>query len=63
MAGTFGHMTPAGRRTAAEARQAESDKLSPKQRLARLDERLGAGVGAKQERARLARMAAKAKKA
>jgi len=37
--------------------QAERDKFSPEFQIARLDERLGAGVGAKRERARLAKQA------
>ncbi len=37
----------------AEERQAFCDTLSPKQRIAGLDQMLGVGVGAKRERARL----------
>lgn len=40
----------------AEELRAERGKLSPKQQLQRLDWRLGKGVGAKKERARLAEM-------
>lgn len=49
------------KREAAEARQAESNKLSPQQRLARLDEQFGPGLGAKKERAKLAALVAKVK--
>jgi hypothetical protein len=38
----------------AYARQAETAKLSPGQKLARLDQKFGKGLGATQERARLA---------
>ena len=41
------------RRDEAAARQAECDKLSPEERLARLDKLFGKGEGAKRERARL----------
>lgn len=41
------------RRREAEARQKERDQLSAEEQLARLDERLGKGVGAARERARL----------
>lgn len=41
------------RRREAEARQKERDRLSAEEQLARLDERLGKGVGAARERARL----------
>jgi len=37
-------------------RQAACDRLTPVERLARLDLRLGAGVGAVKERARLAKL-------
>jgi hypothetical protein len=39
------------RRKLAEVRQAEYAALSPQEKLARLDQRLGVGVGAKRERA------------
>lgn len=48
------------RRKDAEERQAAYDKLSPKERLARLDAKFGAGKGAKKERAKLAKRLAKA---
>lgn len=38
----------------AQARQVEHDALTVDQKVAKLDERLGKGVGAKGERARLA---------
>ena len=38
------------RRQRAEVRQAEYAALSPQEKLARLDQRLGVGVGAKRER-------------
>lgn len=41
------------RRKEARARQIESDKLSPKQRLINLDRKYGKGKGAKRERTRL----------
>jgi len=44
-----------GRRAAAEKRQATWAALSPKEQLADLDRRLGAGVGAVKQRARLAK--------
>lgn len=43
----------ADRRKAAEARQAASDKLTPTQRIAKLDRKLGSGRGAIKERKRL----------
>ncbi len=45
------------RRQAAEERKAERDKLSPKEQLKLLDERLGKGQGAKKERKRLRKKA------
>ncbi len=45
----------AQRRVEAAERQADTAALSPKARLARLDARLGQGVGAKKEREKLAR--------
>lgn len=42
------------KRSEAAERQSEWAKLTPKQQLADLDRRLGAGVGAKKQRARLA---------
>lgn len=54
---------PAARRSRAITRNADRVKLSPTQRLALLDERLGAGVGATRERARLERLIAAAKAA
>jgi hypothetical protein len=44
------------KREAAEKRNAERAKLSPKEQLAHLDAKLGAGEGAKRERARLAKL-------
>lgn len=41
------------KRLEAQVRQEEYSKLTPKQKLDRLDARLGPGVGAKKERARL----------
>lgn len=41
------------RRDAAMERQAERDKLTPSQQIARLDRILGVGVGATRERAKL----------
>lgn len=41
------------KREAAKVRQAAYDKLSVKQKLARLDNLFGEGLGAKRERARL----------
>lgn len=52
---------PAARRSRALVRNAAAVKLSPTQRLALLDKRLGASVGAKRERARLQRLIAAAK--
>lgn len=49
------------RRIEAVARQEEWEKLSPQQQLAELDRRLGKGVGAKKQRARLAKAIGKAK--
>ena len=43
----------AQKRHEAQVRQEEYSKLTPKQKLERLDARLGPGVGAKKERARL----------
>jgi len=41
------------RKRNAEARQRQRDELSPEEQLAALDKRLGVGVGAARERARL----------
>jgi len=41
------------RRAEAAERQAARDALTPRQQLARLDAKLGRGVGARRERARL----------
>lgn len=41
------------RQEGADDRQLVSDALTPKERLARLDRRLGKGLGAARERARL----------
>jgi len=41
------------RKPAADERNELHGKMSPTQQLAQLDQRLGAGVGAKKERARL----------
>lgn len=49
------------RRIDAEERQAEWDKLTPEQKNAALDARLGKGIGAKKQRARITKAAAKAK--
>ena len=43
------------RRIEAVARQEEWAKLSPQQQLAELDKRLGKGVGAKKQRAKIAK--------
>jgi hypothetical protein len=40
-------------REEAEVRQAERDKRTPQEQIARLDRILGEGVGAKKERAKL----------
>lgn len=47
------HPRVKARREAAKARQAESDKRTPEERLARLDAAFGKGKGAKKERAKL----------
>lgn len=49
------------RRIDAEGRQAEYDKLTPAQQIAMLDARLGKGLGAKKQRARIAKAIEKAK--
>lgn len=49
------------RRIEAEGRQAEYAKLTPAQQIALLDARLGKGLGAKKQRARIAKAIAKAK--
>jgi hypothetical protein len=41
------------RKTEAKTRQEEYDKLTPEERLERLDKRLGKGVGAVKERIKL----------
>lgn len=41
------------RQHTAKKRQEETDKLTPGERIARLDQRLGLNVGAKKERAKL----------
>jgi len=48
------------RREEGNERDAETAKLSPQQRLERLDRRLGEGVGAVKERARLTQLMASA---
>lgn len=45
--------TKEAKRAAAEQRQAEAAKLTPEQRLARLDELFGPGLGATKERIKL----------
>jgi len=47
------HPLAASRRAEAAHRQLKRDQRSPKQQLAKLDSRLGKGVGAVKERARL----------
>lgn len=42
------------RQEAARERQAAHDKLTPAQKIAKLDRKLGVGQGAKKERAKLA---------
>lgn len=56
--------TKSVRRDEADTRQDAYDQLTPTEKLARLDTRLGTGVGATRERARLQKQieAAKAKK-
>jgi len=49
------------RRIEAEERQAEYAKLTPAQQVAMLDARLGKGLGAEKQRARIAKAVAKAK--
>lgn len=44
------------RQKEADERQAEYDKLTPKQKLAKLDQKLGKGVGAKKQREKLAEL-------
>jgi cell shape-determining protein MreC len=44
----------------AKKRQAERDERSPKEQLEKLDAKLGAGIGAKKERARLEKLIAEA---
>lgn len=51
------------RQKEAQERQSERDKLSPKEQLKKLDQMLGAGQGAKKERARLDWMVKTGKKA
>lgn len=49
------------RQKQAEARNAAFQALTPEQRLAKLDDRLGVGVGAKRQRAILAKLMAEDK--
>lgn len=44
------------KRAGAKARQEAYDKLTPKQKLDLLDDKLGNGVGAKRQRRRLAKL-------
>ena len=44
------------KRLEAQVRQEEYDKLTPRQKLDRLNQRLGFGLGAEKERARLEAM-------
>lgn len=53
--GRHGYMRPTKREQAAE-RQAFVQTQTPAQRIAALDKRLGVGVGAKRERAKLAKL-------
>lgn len=48
------------KRREAEERQADWEEKSPKQQLEALDRRLGKGVGARKQRARLARESSRA---
>ncbi len=41
------------KREEAEERQAEHDKLTPQQKIDKLDRKFGKGIGAKKERAKL----------
>ena len=43
----------ADRQKDAKARQAAYDKLSPQEKIAHLDKKLGTGVGAKKQRAKI----------
>lgn len=54
-----GKRGPAARKTKANARAEERTKLSPIDQLAKLDRRLGVGIGAKKERARLSALVGK----
>lgn len=47
------HATKADRQLDAGARRVDTEGLTPQERLARLDKRLGKGVGAVKERTRL----------
>ncbi len=51
------HPRRMARQTGAEVRQEERERRSPAQQLAELDARLGVGVGARKERARLTAVA------
>ena len=53
--------TPEGHAASAKIRQEERDKLTPAQQLKVLNERLGKGLGAEKERARLQKAIEKAK--